>query len=162
MVIFWQITELNTFFLKHIFEMPPSHPVVAIRLTFIGLIVAPSVRWVNSQFRFFNANCELMRLFYRRQYYIYVTDPRCKRLGTQCWVYCAIMICESVLCIKNARDLFERTQATNIILWLLIQMVISVLFVYGCILYHRWQQVRLISLCKTNLPFHLLFYNDNK
>lgn len=44
MVIFWQITELNTFFLKHIFEMPPSHPVVAIRLLFIGLIVAPSVR----------------------------------------------------------------------------------------------------------------------
>lgn len=44
LVIFWQITELNTFFLKHIFEMPPSHPVVAIRLLFIGLIVAPSVR----------------------------------------------------------------------------------------------------------------------
>lgn len=44
LVIFWQITELNTFFLKHIFEMPPSHPIVAIRLVFIGLIVAPSVR----------------------------------------------------------------------------------------------------------------------
>lgn len=44
LVIFWQITELNTFFLKHIFEMPPSHPVVCIRLIFIGLIVAPSVR----------------------------------------------------------------------------------------------------------------------
>lgn len=45
LVIFWQITELNTFFLKHIFEMPPSHPIVAIRLVFIGLIVAPSVRY---------------------------------------------------------------------------------------------------------------------
>lgn len=44
LVIFWQVTELNTFFLKHIFEMPPSHPVVSIRLIFIGLIVAPSVR----------------------------------------------------------------------------------------------------------------------
>lgn len=45
LVVFWQVTELNTFFLKHIFEMPPSHPVVGIRLIFIGLIVAPSVRW---------------------------------------------------------------------------------------------------------------------
>lgn len=45
LVIFWQVTELNTFFLKHIFEMPPSHPIVSIRLVFIGLIVAPSVRY---------------------------------------------------------------------------------------------------------------------
>lgn len=44
LVVFWQVTELNTFFLKHIFEMPPSHPIVSIRLIFIGLIVAPSVR----------------------------------------------------------------------------------------------------------------------
>lgn len=119
LVIFWQVTELNTFFLKHIFEMPPSHPVVAIRLIFIGLIVAPSVR----------------------QYYIYITDPKCKRLGTQCWVYCAIMVSEAILCIKNARELFERTQAVNIIVWLLIQLIISIVFVYGCMLYHRYQQV---------------------
>jgi len=46
MVIFWQVSELNTFFLKHIFEMPPSHPLVVARLILIGVIVAPSVRWV--------------------------------------------------------------------------------------------------------------------
>lgn len=44
LVIFWQVSELNTFFLKHIFEMPPSHPFVTIRLIFIGIVVAPSVR----------------------------------------------------------------------------------------------------------------------
>lgn len=76
-----------------------------------------------------------------RQYYIYVTDPNCKRLGTQCWVYCAIMVSEAMLCIKNARELFERTQAVNIVLWLLIQLIISIVFVYGCILYHRYTQV---------------------
>lgn len=119
LVIFLQVTELNTFFLKHIFEMPTSHPIVSIRLLFISLIVAPSIR----------------------QYYIYVTDPRCKQLGTQCWVYFAIMVSEAILCIKNARDLFERTQAVNIIAWLLMQMVISVMFVYGCILFHRYRQV---------------------
>lgn len=44
LVVFWQISELNTFFLKHIFEMPPSHPLVIARLCLIGVIVAPSVR----------------------------------------------------------------------------------------------------------------------
>lgn len=44
LVIFWQVTELNTFFLKHIFEMPPAHPIVIIRLFLIGLFTAPSVR----------------------------------------------------------------------------------------------------------------------
>lgn len=44
LVFFWQITELNTFFLKHIFELPPSHMLNLWRLVVIGLIVAPSVR----------------------------------------------------------------------------------------------------------------------
>lgn len=44
LVIFWQVCELNTFFLKHIFEMPPTHPLVVTRLIFVGIIVAPSVR----------------------------------------------------------------------------------------------------------------------
>lgn len=48
LVIFWQVTELNTFFLKHIFEMPPDHFIVIGRLIFIGLFVAPSVRCVLS------------------------------------------------------------------------------------------------------------------
>lgn len=44
LVVFWQITELNTFFLKHIFELPPSHMLNLWRLVVVGLIVAPSVR----------------------------------------------------------------------------------------------------------------------
>lgn len=47
LVVFWQISELNTFFLKHIFEMPPAHFLVVGRLGLIGLIVAPSVRYVS-------------------------------------------------------------------------------------------------------------------
>ncbi|PSN46293.1 Phosphatidylserine synthase 1 [Blattella germanica] len=118
MVIFWQVSELNTFFLKHIFEMPPSHPLVIARLVLIGVIVAPSVR----------------------QYYSFVTDTQCKRVGTQCWVYGAIMVTEALLCIKNGKELFERTQAINIIIWLLLQLLLSVLCVYGCVLYHKYVQ----------------------
>ncbi|XP_037904999.1 phosphatidylserine synthase 1 isoform X2 [Hermetia illucens] len=128
LVIFWQVTELNTFFLKHIFEMPPDHPIVIIRLIFIGLFVAPSVR----------------------QYYIYVTDTRCKRVGTQCWVYGAIMVSEAILCIKNGKELFERTQAINIVVWLIVQVLMSILFVYGCVLWHRFIESPLTNSNKSS------------
>ncbi|XP_058801027.1 phosphatidylserine synthase isoform X2 [Phymastichus coffea] len=116
LVIFWQVSELNTFFLKHVYEFPPSHPFVVCRLVLVGVIVAPSVR----------------------QYYMYVTDPTCRRVGTQCWVYGAIMVTEALLCIRHGAELFERTQALNILIWLLCQTLVSVLCVYGCVLWHRY------------------------
>lgn len=67
---------------------------------------------------------------------MYVTDTRCKRVGTQCWVYGAIMVSEAILCIKNGKELFERTQAINIVIWLTVQVLISVSFVYVAVI---WQ-----------------------
>ena len=100
LVIFWQFTELNTFFLKHIFDVPADHPLCLGRLALIGLIVAPSLR----------------------QYYTYVTDTRCKRVGTQCWVFGAIMLTEALICIKFGLNLFAQTQIKNIIVWLAVQV----------------------------------------
>lgn len=116
LVLFWQMTELNTFFLKHVFELPSSHILVTARLILIGVIVAPSVR----------------------QYYSYTTDTTCKRVGTQCWVYGCIMVSESLICIKHGQELFERTQAVNIIVWLAIQFMVSLVCVIGCVMYHRY------------------------
>lgn len=116
LVIFWQTSELNTFFLKHVFELPSNHPFVIGRLILIGSFVAPSVR----------------------QYYSYVTDTTCKRVGTQCWVYGCIMVAEALLCIKHGRVLFERTQALNIILWLCIMFIVSTGCVIGCVKYHKY------------------------
>lgn len=114
LVIFWQVTELNTFFLKHIFEMPPSHPLVVGRLIFIGLVVAPSVR----------------------QYYVYITDTTCKRVGTQCWVYLCILFSEALLCVKNGKELFKHTQAINIAIWILVLFLVSIVCVLGCVFWH--------------------------
>ena len=75
------------------------------------------------------------------QYYTYVTDPACHRVGTQCWVYGAIMVTEALLCIRHGAALFERTQALNILLWLLCQSLVSVLCVYGCVLWHKYVEV---------------------
>lgn len=51
------------------------------------------------------------------------------------------MCSEAILCIKNGKELFERTQAENIILWLLIQLILAFGFVYGCILWHKYIEV---------------------
>jgi len=61
-------------------------------------------------------------------------------MGTQCWVYCAIMFCEAILCIKNGKELFSQTQAAKVVWWLLIQAGISILFVWACVLWHKYIQ----------------------
>ncbi|XP_003738004.2 phosphatidylserine synthase 1-like [Galendromus occidentalis] len=127
LVIFWQITELNTFFLKHIFEVPPEHPLSLARLALISIIVAPTVR----------------------QFYSYVTNTRVKRVGTQCWVFGAIMMTEALVCIKFGLKLFESTKVFNIVGWLVFQLALSCLCVYFCI---KWQ-TRCISLKKKRRGF---------
>ncbi|KAJ8918419.1 hypothetical protein NQ315_008116 [Exocentrus adspersus] len=137
LVLFWQTSELNTFFLKHVFELPASHPLVTARLILIGVIVAPSVR----------------------QYYSYTTDTTCKRVGTQCWVYCCIMVAEALICIKHGQELFERTQAVNIVVWLIVQFIVSLICVIGCVMYHRYYPESLasrdISPVKTKVKFEI-------
>ncbi|GFU10568.1 phosphatidylserine synthase 1 [Nephila pilipes] len=130
LVFFWQITELNTFFLKHIFEIPPGHPLSVGRIALIGLIVAPTLR----------------------QYYSYVTDPRCKRVGTQCWVFGAITITEAIIWSKFGLELVARTQIQNILLWLLIQLVMTFICLYICILYAKRNQSKLEN--ETNQDSH--------
>ncbi|RWS10783.1 phosphatidylserine synthase 1-like protein [Dinothrombium tinctorium] len=115
LVIFWQITELNTFFLKHIFEIPPGHPLSIGRIVLIGLIVAPTLR----------------------QYYTYVTDTNCKRVGTQCWVFGAIMFTEAIICVKFGLNLFALTQVHKIVAWVLIQFLLSIICVSCCVLWAK-------------------------
>ncbi|KAJ8321797.1 hypothetical protein KUTeg_000268, partial [Tegillarca granosa] len=59
------LSELNTFFLKHILDIPSHHTINVWRLVLISLVSAPSIR----------------------QYYVYVTDTRCTRMGVQSWMF---------------------------------------------------------------------------
>ncbi|GFR77213.1 phosphatidylserine synthase 1 [Elysia marginata] len=99
LILAWQMVELNTFFLKHIFYLQPSHMLNLVRLLLICLISAPTIR----------------------QYYVYVTDTRCKRVGTQLWVFCAIMLTESIICIKFGLQMFRQTVVSYILIWLCVQ-----------------------------------------
>ena len=116
-MLIWQVVELNTFFIKHIFPMPAEHPICVTRILMTGLIAAPTIR----------------------QYYTYVTDPQCKRLGTQCWVFFMITFSELILVIKHGLDLFSHTQLSMMGLWLVLIMVVSCAGV-GCSHWiYRWR-----------------------
>ncbi|KAL3891516.1 hypothetical protein ACJMK2_003777 [Sinanodonta woodiana] len=118
LIFVWLTSELNTFFLKHIFEIPPAHSINIIRLFLISVISAPSIR----------------------QYFIYVTDTRCKRVGTQCWMFCAITFTEAIICIKFGSELFKQTEAMYVIAWFASQLMSSFLCVYLCTIYaRRWK-----------------------
>ncbi|KAK6037461.1 hypothetical protein COOONC_25033 [Cooperia oncophora] len=41
-----------------------------------------------------------------RQFYLYATDPLVKRIGMQCWVYCAVTALEAAICVKFGRHMF--------------------------------------------------------
>ncbi|CAD6187929.1 unnamed protein product [Caenorhabditis auriculariae] len=107
-VIVWLMTELNTFFLKHIFAIDTQHPVVFWRIILIAFISAPSIK----------------------QYYLYATDPLVKRLGMQCWVYGVVTILEAAICVKFGSSMFPALTITPIIVWILLLAVTTFLSVW--------------------------------
>lgn len=107
-VMVWLITELNTFFLKHIFAIDTSHPLVFWRIVLIVLISAPSIR----------------------QFYLFVTDNHVKRMGMQTWIYVAVCALEAAICIKFGRKQFSHVNITLICLWIVIMAVLSFFVVW--------------------------------
>jgi len=106
--IMWQISELNTFFLKHIFVIPTAHWLNVARVVLISLIVMPTLR----------------------QFYLYVTDTRCKRMGTQCFIFILITLLEAILCIRHAVDLFSHTEFIQIAWWIIFQICCCFCLIY--------------------------------
>ena len=96
LILIFQITELNTFLLKHVFGIPTDHYFTSARLLLIMLIGAPSVR----------------------QYYVYVTDNTCKRLGTQAWVYLGVMVTELLISIRFGASILPRPALMFMLGWL--------------------------------------------
>jgi len=117
LVLIFQVVELNTFFVKHIFPMPAEHPICVFRILINGLMGAPAAR----------------------QYYTYVTDRSCKRLGSQVWVFIFISLSELVLNIKFGLDLFSQTQMSKILLWLMLNVLIAVAGTYVSMRIYNWR-----------------------
>ncbi|XP_048451524.1 phosphatidylserine synthase 1 isoform X2 [Rhincodon typus] len=133
-LIIWQLTELNTFFLKHIFVFQAGHVLSYGRILFVGVITAPTVR----------------------QYYAYLTDTQCKRVGTQCWVFGAISFLEALVCIKFGQDLFSKTVGLYVILWLICMAFITFLCLAVMVWYaeHFGQREKTLSECECEETIH--------
>ena len=117
LMLIWQVVELNTFFIKHIFPMPAEHPICVFRILLFGLIAAPATR----------------------QYYTYVTDPKCKRVGTQCWVFIMVGFSELILVIKFGLELFSQTQISKMVLWVALNILVSVAGVFASVEIYKWK-----------------------
>eukprot|EP00118_Oscarella_pearsei_P003226 m.13489 g.13489 ORF g.13489 m.13489 type:complete len:449 (+) comp24878_c0_seq1:1249-2595(+) len=125
-VLIWQISELNTFFLKHIFSIPTSNLLNVYRLLLIGLMAAPSIR----------------------QYYVYCTDKTCKRMGTQAWVFIACTFLECLVCIKCGKELFAQTLFDNIVFWVIFQLLTCLVVLFAIIYIsqqHKKKKAKLIT-----------------
>ena len=104
LILLFQISELNTFLLKHILYVPTSHYLVSVRLALMCLIAAPSLR----------------------QYYVYVTDRTCTRLGTQAWVCFATMVAELLFSIKFGMRILPKPAILYMVCWLVLILLVSV------------------------------------
>jgi len=74
-----------------------------------------------------------------RQYYTYVTDRTCKRLGSQVWVFIFISLSELVLNLKFGQELFSQTQMSKILIWLMLNVLIAVAGTYASMKIYNWR-----------------------
>merc|ERR1712216_1061932 len=77
------LSELSSFFLKHIFRVPTDNMLNCYRLLIHVAMGAPAMR----------------------QYYIYITNPECQRWGAQLLATVAVLITELLVCIRFGKFL---------------------------------------------------------
>ena len=116
LILVFQLNELNCFLLKHVFYIPTSNMLNLVRLIIILFIAAPSIR----------------------QYYIYVTDKSCTRLGTQVWVLIAITFTELLVCIKFGMNILPRPTLWYLAVWLMVIGLVSVGITVIITMYEPW------------------------
>lgn len=138
--IVWQIAELNTFFLKHIFIIPTHHWLNLVRLTLLCLVTMPTLR----------------------QYYLYVTDTRCTRVGTQCWMFICITFLEAILCIRHALTLFSRTEVLQLVWWIAFQLFCCLCLMYFLLMWGKRKSTKDEEESALKSQSHLRFQGDCK
>ncbi|XP_054284521.1 phosphatidylserine synthase-like isoform X2 [Macrosteles quadrilineatus] len=119
-LLIWQLGGLNSYFLITVFEIPKFHSLVVGRGILHFAVTAPSFR----------------------QYYLYITEPNQKHLGCQAWVFLAIVVSETYLCIIHGYDydVFKHTKIINICNWILANLFLSYICVFGPDLWQRFLQ----------------------
>lgn len=116
LILVFQINELNCFLLKHVFYIPTSHYLNLVRVVIVCLTAAPSIR----------------------QYYVYITDQTCSRMGTQVWVFLVITATELLVSVKFGMSILPRPAFLFIVGWLLVIATISIASTLLITMQHPW------------------------
>ena len=98
-----QLMDLNGIYLQYVFRLPPRHSLVVFRLVLLPLIGAPSVQ----------------------QLYLYITGRSYGRLGSQCWVYFAIVLSELVVLAKFGKEVMSEELRKSVALLMAIVVLSS-------------------------------------
>ncbi|KAF8572409.1 hypothetical protein P879_00708 [Paragonimus westermani] len=92
------LTELNTFYLKYVLWVPPPHLLCFLRLVFSILWGGPAIY----------------------EYFQFMDDPKCKRVGQQAWMLSSIIITELLIIMKFGWDTVSKPLPRSItVLWFL-------------------------------------------
>ena len=83
LIISASLIDLNAFLLKLFLWIPTEHDVNVARLFLMGFVAIPSAK----------------------QFYLYIKDPLCKKLGSQCWICVMIIVLEEAIILKTAPEL---------------------------------------------------------
>eukprot|EP00761_Pharyngomonas_kirbyi_P003605 gb/GECH01003609.1/.p1 GENE.gb/GECH01003609.1/~~gb/GECH01003609.1/.p1 ORF type:complete len:502 (+),score=71.36 gb/GECH01003609.1/:1-1506(+) len=107
-MLFVSVVDMNSFFLKYALWVPPRNMLNTYRLIFWFFVGIPSVR----------------------EWYQYISDPKCKRLGANAWVSGAVLITESLVSIKFGQGLFTSPFPLYVtLLWICAAVFFSLWFV---------------------------------
>ena len=126
LVVTFFIQEVNAFTMKNVLRMPSNHHLVIIRLCIWGFLALPAIR----------------------EYYEYIANPQCKRLGTSAWVGIIGLIAETAWISKIilAEGHFTQKMPANVALPLSISFVLFfswIVMYYGLPFLRRWLITRL-------------------
>ncbi|CBZ52812.1 Phosphatidylserine synthase 2,related [Neospora caninum Liverpool] len=104
------LLDLNVFFLKAELWLHPSHWLILARITLWTFMAAAGTR----------------------EYYEFVTDVNCKRMGVQCWIDLAVVSTEALLSVKWFHGLQPHDPCPQwiIVAWIAIACVLAAAIVW--------------------------------
>jgi len=100
-----QIIELNVFFSMHIFHYPQEHWLCSGRLLLLGF----------------------SGVFAIEEYYSYLTDYKCKRLGYHAQIFTTILITELLVLLKFNDDTLNHISLISIGQWICISFLATLI-----------------------------------
>jgi len=138
------LVDCNSFFLKYLFWVPPRNPLNTYRLILWFFIGMPAVR----------------------EYYLYISDDNCHRLGANTWLAIGIAAAETLIVFKNSGNEFQVAADPHIwlnwvlVIGLFVPWFISYFFLFGPQRVRRSTSLRWIHnfwLTLSILPFVVMF-----